>query len=132
MVTAGDVNGDGLADVATVNSNSDNAAILLGDGQGGLRRATLLAVRRFPLATDLADLDGDGDLDWVVSSYGGAWTVLAGDGRGAFREAVTVPASAAASCALLLDVDGDGDLDMALVDEDADEVRILRNRAPAP
>jgi hypothetical protein len=130
MVTTGDVNGDGLADVATANSSSNNGAILLGDGRGGLRPAGTYTVGPFTIATDLADLDGDGDLDWVLSSYGGFWTVLAGDGRGGFREAAVVPASAAASCALLLDFDGDRDLDLALVDEDADEVRLLRNRGP--
>jgi hypothetical protein len=128
MVTTGDVNGDGFADVATANSMSDNGAVLLGDGQGGLRRSATYRVGPFALATDLADLDGDGDLDWVLSSYGGSWTVMAGDGRGGFREAAVVPASQAASCALLLDFDGDRDLDLALVDEDADEVRLLRNR----
>jgi hypothetical protein len=132
MVTAGDVNGDGLADVATANSTSNNGSVLLGDGQGGLRRAATYPVGPFALATDLADLDGDGDLDWVLSSYGGSWTVMANDGRGAFREAAVVPASQAASCALLLDFDGDRDLDLALVDEDADEVRLLRNRGPRP
>jgi hypothetical protein len=54
--------------------------------------------------------------------------VLAGDGRGGFQQAAVVPASQAASCALLLDFDGDRDIDLALVDEDADEVRLLRNR----
>jgi len=66
----------------------------------------------------------------VLSSYGGSWTVLAGDGRGGFREAAVVRASEAASCALLLDFDGDRDLDLALVDEEADEVRLLRNGGP--
>jgi hypothetical protein len=130
MITTGDVNGDGLADVATANSSSNNGAVLLGDGRGGLRRAGTYGVGPFTLATDLADLDGDGDLDWVLSSYGGSWTVLAGDGRGGFREAAVVRASEAASCALLLDFDGDRDLDLALVDEETDEVRLLRNRGP--
>ncbi len=128
MVTTGDVDGDGRADVATANSSTNNGAVLLGDGRGGLRRAGTYGVGPFTLATDLADLDGDGDLDWVLSSYGGSWTVLAGDGRGGFRQAAVVPASQAASCALLLDFDGDRDIDLALVDEDADEVRLLRNR----
>jgi hypothetical protein len=130
MITTGDVNGDGFADVATANSSSNNGAVLLGDGRGGLRRAGTYGVGPFTLATDLADLDGDGDLDWVLSSYGGSWTVFAGDGRGGFSQAAVVRASQAASCALLLDFDGDRDLDLALVDEEADEVRLLRNRGP--
>ena len=36
-------------------------------------------------ASDLADLDGDGDLDWVLSSFGaGLWRIYVNDGAGHF------------------------------------------------
>ncbi|HET8646166.1 MAG TPA: FG-GAP-like repeat-containing protein, partial [Vicinamibacteria bacterium] len=95
---------------------------------GGLRRTQTLSVGRFGLASDLADLDGDGDLDWIVSNFEGGWTVLRNDGRGAFAPGSTTAAPAAGSCALALDSDGDGDLDLALIDEVADQIVLLRNR----
>jgi hypothetical protein len=128
QLATGDLDGDGTADVATANGQSNNASILLGDGRGGLRRTQALSVGRFGLASDVADLDGDSDLDWIVSNFERGWTVLRNDGRGAFAVGSTTPAPAAGSCALPLDADGDGDLDVALIDEIADVILLLRNR----
>ena len=57
MLVCGDVNGDGHEDVATVNSFNNNAAILLGAGDGQLGDADVHATDPFPLATDLGDLN---------------------------------------------------------------------------
>ncbi len=128
QLATGDLNGDGAADVATANGQSNNASILLGDGRGGLRLAQTLSVGRFGLASDLGDLDGDSDLDWVVSNFDRGWAILRNDGAGSFSLGTARPAPAAGSCALALDSDGDGDLDVALIDEIADVIVLLRNR----
>ncbi len=128
QLATGDLNGDGTADVATANGPSDNASILLGDGRGGLQRTQTVSVGRFSLASDLGDLDGDDDLDWIVSNFERGWTILRNDGRGAFAVGTTTTAPVAGSCALPLDADGDGDLDIALIDEIADLIVLLRNR----
>ena len=127
MLNTGDVDGNGTEDVVVANSQSGNVAVLLGDGRGGLRRSQTIAVGAFPLASDLGDLDGDGDLDWVVSTFRGGWHVLRNGGDGRFALERLIGAPAAASCALLFDADGDGDLDLALVDEEVDQVILLRN-----
>ena len=88
------------------------------------------------VGTVLGDLDGDGDLDWVISSYGGQqWHVFVNDGAGNFTPDSDVDAepNANPSCAIMLDVDNDGDLDLALTDEISDHTRILQNSGgPAP
>jgi hypothetical protein len=132
MLNVGDVNGDGHDDVATANSGSNNGAILLGDGAGNLALPMLTPISSFPLATDLGDLDGDGDLDWATSSYGGDWTLFRNDGEGSFSFYRTFQPTIAASCALMLDFDNDGDLDLALIDEEADEVMLAQNNGPPP
>lgn len=126
MLALGDVDGDGNEDLVSANSIANNGSVLYGDGRGGLSAPVTFAVDPFPLATDLGDLDGDGDLDWVLSSFDGDWSLLRNDG-GTFALDQEFPAPAAASCALLLDVDNDRTLDLALIDELADVVIVMRH-----
>jgi hypothetical protein len=85
-----------------------------------------------PFAVDVGDLDGDGDLDMIVSNYrGGAWQVFENAANATmtdqiFRELKPEqhPASDAASCAILADVDNDGDLDIIEIDENRDEFHV--------
>jgi hypothetical protein len=127
MLVVGDVNGDRREDVAVVNSVSNNGAVLLGDGTGQLAPPQVTSTDPFPLATDLGDLDGDGDLDWVTSSFAGDWMLFANAGDGTFSLDQEFTASQAASCSLLMDLDSDGDLDLALIDELEDEVILMEN-----
>ena len=135
MLVIGDVDGDGDEDVATANSFSSSASLLRGDGLGNLAPPQLIVADSFAIATDLGDLDGDGDLDWVTSSFSGDWRLNVNDGDGNFSIDQLFSASGpseASSCALMMDVDNDGDLDLALIDEVADEIRIMQNGGIGP
>jgi len=101
--------------------------VVLGDGAGGFFLNSSFPTDPFPLADDLGDLDGDGDLDWVISSFSGDWRLFTNNGAGAFTFNREFDAAQAASCALLLDIDNDLDLDLALIDELADTVAIIQN-----
>jgi hypothetical protein len=128
VVQLGDVNGDGHLDASCANAQSFNGSILLGNGAGGLGAPSTVAIGAHTVSTDLGDLDGDGDLDWVISSFGGGfWRVYVNDGLGNFAFAEQIPAPSNPSCAVLYDGDGDGDLDLALTDEIADVIVLMRN-----
>ncbi|MDH3745260.1 MAG: FG-GAP-like repeat-containing protein, partial [Acidobacteriota bacterium] len=129
MLVLGDVDGDGSEDVAAVNGQSNNAAILLGDGGGGLAPPITIETDPFPLATDLADLDGDGDLDWVTSSFSGDWILFENDGRGNFNHERSFDAPQAASCSIPMDLDNDEVVDLVLIDELEDEIVLMKSHA---
>jgi hypothetical protein len=126
MLVTGDIDRDGHDDAAVVNGTSDTAAVLRGDGRGGFFPAAVQAVDPFALASDVGDLDGDGDLDWLTSSYSGDWRLFE-NRNGVLVMAQELAPRQAASCALLFDADGDGDVDLALIDEEADELILMRN-----
>jgi hypothetical protein len=134
-LVTGDLNGDGHEDVATSNSFSNSGSILLGNGAGSLAAPVVYANGALGLASDVGDLDGDGDLDWITSNYDGDWRVRLNDGNGAFTLFDEFIPAQAASCALIADLDNDADLDFALIDELEDEIVIVRNSgaaSPAP
>jgi hypothetical protein len=133
QLALGDLNRDLKLDVATGNGGSQNGAILKGNGDGTLGPPAVVTVSGSIVASDLGDLDGDGDLDWILSSFGSAsWFVFRNNGVGAMASAQTFPAPAAASCSVFLDFDNDRDLDLALVDEVADVVLLMRNNSNNP
>jgi hypothetical protein len=128
VVMAGDLNNDGKVDITAANSFSSNASVLLGNGNGTLQAAAVQPTGGHTVSTDLADLDGDGDLDWIVSSFGaGRWYTYTNNGNGVFTPRDEFPAPANPSCAVPFDFDNDGDIDLALTDEIADVIILMRN-----
>ena len=99
-VALGDFNHDGKLDVAVANdtllsTQPGNAAILLGDGKGGLRPPVTYEVGSEPSAIIATDLDSDGKLDLaVVNPKSSSLSILIGQGDGTFRTAVGYTAGA--------------------------------------
>jgi FG-GAP-like repeat/Bacterial Ig-like domain len=130
MIGAADLNGDGHPDLVSANSNSNKTAVLFGDGQGGLSQPTHYAPPNclFPLAVDIGDIDGDGDMDFITSNYSSKnYTVFENNGNGLFTMPVTLQAPKASSCAILHDRDNDGDIDITGTDEEADVILLFKN-----
>lgn len=127
VLNTGDLNKDGSDDVVLANSSTNRGTVLLNSGGGTLGLPTSYGTDPFTLSSDLGDLDGDGDLDWVTSSYQGDWRVFTNNGFGTFAFSTEFDAPTAASCALLFDFDNDRDLDIGLIDELDDVVILMRN-----
>jgi len=121
-VAAGDLNGDGIPDLAalwmTGVGSTATLAVYLGKGDG-----TFQAARTFPLQIGggtqggiaIGDWNGDGkpDLAAVSNSTPPKIDVLIGDGAGGFREASTLPATDDLPVNITTaDLDGDGRPDL--------------------
>jgi hypothetical protein len=130
MIAAGDINGDGHADVAVASSFANGVEVLYGDGAGGFLSTTFLHRGSFTIAIDLGDLDGDGDLDVVSSNYGSSNYAVFENVEGAPTFAFTLDAPGAGSCMTLHDRDGDGRLDMTGIDEVADLALFFSSSLP--
>ena len=124
-VATADLNGDGKADVVTVNASTEGdgtVAVLLGNGDGTFRPVvTYDSGGQYPDTVAIADVNGDGRLDIVVGDFWdpsvqrGLVGVLLGNGDGTFRPVVTYDSGGVApSDVAIADVNRDGALDLVV------------------
>ena len=117
-VALGDVDGDGWTDVYVTRLEGPNA---LYKNLGGWRfeevtdPADVAMSDHFSTGAVLADIDGDGDLDLLVTTMGAGNAAFLNDGTGLFQDATDALGLASergSTTMTLADVDGDQDLDL--------------------
>ncbi len=117
-VALADVDGDGWTDVYLARLEGPNA---LYRNLGGWRfedvteASGVAADGRFSTGAAFEDLDGDGDVDLLVTALGGPNAVFMNDGAGRFTETTEtsgLSSHAGSTSMALADTDGDGDLDL--------------------
>jgi hypothetical protein len=107
----GDVSGSPAADL--VHLIVDQAVVRVGNGGGNFGPAIFdaaVVAQRF----ELADLDGDGELDMVVAGTSGQLQVLLGSGAGSFAPWSATPTGADPQALAVGRLDGDENLDVVV------------------
>src|SRR5579885_449073 len=104
-----DVNGDGRPDLVTVDHNSYEVSVLLGNGDGTFGRPRFIC---YGYSAAVADVNGDGKPDLLVADYySERAVVLLGNGDGSFQDPILTPGTNAYFVAAA-DVNGDGKPDL--------------------
>ena len=112
-----DVNGDGKLDLVVSNlGTTAKLLILTGDGSGGFSTSTDLDITNDGTSmgfVEVADMDGDGDLDVVYDSYYNfSIRVMLRDGAGGYTSGTPVSFGSRPMAMRIGDVNGDGKKDV--------------------
>ncbi|WP_341882121.1 FG-GAP-like repeat-containing protein [Synechococcus sp. UW140] len=122
----GDVNGDGKLDIVTANQSSNQASVLLGNGDGTFAAEVAFATGANPFSVALGDLNGDGTLDIITANLGSTTvSVLLGNGNGTFQGQQAFATGANPFSVSMGDVNGDGRLDITTANLFSDTASVL-------
>ncbi|PSB40145.1 peptidase C11 clostripain, partial [filamentous cyanobacterium Phorm 6] len=132
-IAAGDFNGDGKLDLATVplaGNNISTISILFGDGTGSFGTDVKKINTQKPKSTvATADFNGDGKLDLVTSNNQNTdnISVFLGDGNGNFNSPVNLTSGAGSVSQTVVtgDFNGDGKLDLAANNSNDKDVSVF-------
>ncbi len=117
IVTA-DINGDGLADLATANFDDGTVSILFGLGAATFAPAIHISVGAFPDSLTVGDINADGWPD-IVTANGNGWnqpgtlSVLLGSASGTFTLRTNLTVDRGPRGVVIADFNGDNHPDLA-------------------
>jgi hypothetical protein len=133
-LAVGDFNEDGNLDLAIVqeNGNADGVLVLyLGDGKGGFKEASTYPTGAVPTSMAVADVNGDGHMDVLVTDRGsdgsGDVLVFSGTGKGKLRPAKKYSLTGSPFRVAVEDLNGDHFPDLAVTQFDNGTVAIFLN-----
>ena len=130
-VAVGDVDGDDWPDIYLTHLEGSNVLYKnLGDWEFEdiTQVAGVAASNRYSTGAAFEDLDGDGDLDLLVTALEGPNAVFINDGTGTFLDHTAnsgIDASSASTSIALADADKDGDLDLYIANYKSQSIRDL-------
>ena len=130
-VAIADLNDDRKPDIVATHDDDPLVAVLLGDGAGGFTPASSSMIKTSsPVwGTGIADVNGDGKKDLVMSSSAGSVVVLLGDGKGGFAAASCspLPAGKLTNYIALADFNKDGKPDIVASNYASGDVNVFLN-----
>ncbi len=128
-----DVNGDGFADIVTVNYAASTVDVLLNNGNGTFAAPISIALTGAkPLFVAVGNFNHDGHLDLVTGNNAtGSVSILWGDGSGSFTLKQTLTTGNGPGTIAVGDLNGDGFSDIVVTNfggANGDTVSVLLNK----
>jgi hypothetical protein len=125
-VAVGDVNGDGVSDLAVANAGSANVSILLGTGAGAFGTATNFPVGLVPRSVVIGNLNAGTSADLAVANSGSNnVSVLPGTGTGTFGAATDFGVGNTPFSVAIGNLNGDGFADLVAANLNSSNVSVL-------
>jgi hypothetical protein len=127
-IATADFNGDGIPDIATANSDSNNVTIALGNGNGTFTpTSSSPATGTEPVSLVAGDFNGDGLPDLAVANASSnTISVLLGNGKGGFTAVSKSPTTGSEPATIIsADFNGDGIPDLATANLTGNTITIL-------
>lgn len=121
-ISNGHFNNDSFLDIVSINSNNDNLAILLGNGDGTFEERIVVPAGYAPAWVETEDFNGDSYDDLVITRNSGI-AVLIANGDGTFTPPVAYGTGGqSASSVIIADFNNDGKNDLAASSDNANKV----------
>ena len=122
-----DLNGDGNADLTSVNWDSSIVSVLLSRGDGNFGKRVDYRAPQHPAGLAVADVNGDGRPDLMTASHDRVGTVAVwlNGGSGRFVRAGTYEAGGFAWAVAAADVNGDGVPDLLTAHHGKQQLAVL-------
>ncbi|NND96024.1 MAG: hypothetical protein HKN47_01695 [Pirellulaceae bacterium] len=120
-----DFDNDGVDDFAVANRDGQNVDLFLSVGNGTFTLAESFPLGIAPRKMEAADIDGDGNVDLMLSGRQFAAQVLLGQAGGSFSRPISLESGRNESSVSAGDFDNDGQLELAITSVFSDHVSIL-------